>query len=119
MTKCSIPAITKQDEFLKKKKVYKNRQMLFQIYKHDKAERGKDFTKAMQQDCGRAGRQSTHFQSSLRHNSLRYDSPHRIFNATPAYPNLDKPYIFENTHIRNLRFCHRSKFCHRSGSHCL
>lgn len=41
-------------------------------------------------------------------NSLRYDSSHKTFHASPVDPNLDKPYIFENTHIGNLGFCHRS-----------
>lgn len=104
---------------LKEKKAYKKGQILFQIYKHDKAQRGKGFPKVTQQDCGRAGIKFTHSKSSLRHNSLRYDSPGKTFHTSPAYPNLDKPCLFENMHIRHLGFCHRSKFCHRSGSRCL
>ena len=93
--------------------------MLFQIYKHNKALRSKDIPQVTQQDCGRAGRQFTHSQSSLRHNSLRYDSPHKTCHASPAYPNLDKGYVFENSHTRNLGVCHRSKFCHGIDSQCL
>lgn len=92
--------------------------MLFQIYKQDKARRDKDFPKVTQQDCGRVGRQFTHSQSSLRHNPLRYNSPHKTFYTSLAHPNLDKAYGFENIHIRNLGFCHRSKFHDGSGSHC-
>lgn len=41
--------------------------MPFQIYKHDKAQRGKEFPKVTQQDCGRSGRQLIRSSTSRRH----------------------------------------------------
>lgn len=40
--------------------IYKKGETLFQIHKHDTAQRGKEFPKATQQDCVRSRRQFIH-----------------------------------------------------------